>query len=236
MARKSKEKVEDAPEQTQEAPTEEATSASPQNGTDEPTKARGRPRKAAPEPSNGPSADRVAEYLARYTTLKTEAQRVAQAISTELTNFEKEGGDKKALKALHDSLKLDPDEARRRLETLVRYHGGQDIRVSWQDDGQSTLDDVLADPAPTTAGRHDLAKARAHADGYNSGKAGAIPSDNPFRHQPGSEEYVSWHDGRDEGQRDREARKPEAAARQKRAKRADASLPSDMEPVNEVPF
>jgi uncharacterized protein (UPF0335 family) len=171
---------------------------------------RGRPRKVTPPVSNGPSPDRVAKYLAQYTTLKTEAQRVAQSIGTVIKNLKTEGGDGKALKALHASLKLDKAEATARLATLVRYHAGEGIRVTFSpDDGQGSLDDVLGTtqqpaPAPNTKGTRDLARARAHSDGFNSGLSDAAPSDNPFRHAPGSEEYVAWHDGRDDGQRSRE--------------------------------
>lgn len=198
-----------------------AKRAQSQNGaTDLPRRPRGRPRKVVEvRKDNGPDRSRVSAVLAEYTQLDTAGRRINQQKTTLLSNFEKEGGDKAALKAVHRSLALDKGEATAKLEALVRYHAGQDITVRWQADGQSTVMDHLGEaqqrptpaaraPAPNTQGDRDLAAARAHQDGYNSGLQGAAPSDNPFQHIPGSEQYVRWHDGRDEGQQDRLRRNP----------------------------
>lgn len=170
--------------------------------------------------------------LAEFTRLTTEGQRVNQHKSTLLTNFKKEGGDPRALKLLHGSLKLDPAEAVAQLERLVEYHQGAGIQLRWLETGQATIVDELGPEARKPAalrgsGDAQLAGARAHADGYNSGLHGAAPSDNPFSHQPGSEEYVEWHNGRDDGQRDRDGAKPQQAARRDAAVTADATLPKD---------
>ncbi len=191
---------------------------------------RGRPKK--PQASNGPTPEERQQTLAELTRLKTEAQRIAGLISTLCNGFKAKGGDVKALKFLHGLTKLDPREAQAHLETMVRYATDIDIKISWQEDGQGALSDVLEGggiPASPTDAKMDLARARAHADGYNSGKAGAVPSDNPFSHRPGSEEFVAWHDGRDEGQSDRERGNPARAARVTSAAAADASMPGDVE-------
>jgi ribosome modulation factor len=181
-------------------------------------------------PPNGPSPERIAEVLAEFTQLTTAGQRINQQKSTLLTTFQKQGGKPKLLKALHASLKLDKAEAVAEIGEYVRYHATQDIRVSWLANGQGALDDVLGDehaaPAKNTKGQRDLAAARAHSDGYNSGLRGAKPSDNPFAHAPGSEEYVQWHDGRDEGQRDYLNKNGGLADRIAAAATADASMPA----------
>jgi hypothetical protein len=210
---------------------------------------RGRPRKvpangsdAAPQQAanNGPTNDQIAEALADYTTMETQAARVRQGIKTMLDNFEKLGGDKAELKALHKSMKLDPREAQAKLERRLRYHAGQGIVVSWTDTGQGTVIDQLGPemqaPAKNTKGQRDLAAARAHSDGYNSGLRGSVPSDNPFSANPGSEEYVQWHDGRDDGQRDREAKNPALRDRIAAAAIADASLPAGAETADSPIF
>jgi ribosome modulation factor len=190
---------------------------------DAPKRPRGRPRKVVPivaaAEDNGPTNDRITEVLAEYTQLDTAGRRINQQKNTVLSNFEKEGGDKSALKALHRALSLDPAEASAKLGRVVRYQASQGISLRWQPDGQSTIMDHLAPgPAPAahpgphgttfSTSRHDLDKARAHTDGYNSGVAGAAPSDNPFQHIVGSEVYAEWHRGRDEGQQDRLRRNP----------------------------
>lgn len=201
---------------------------------------RGRPRKnaaavqevAAPQ-HNGPTNDRIAEVLADYTSLDTAGARIRQQIKTLLDGFEKEGGDKAELKALHKSMRLDPREAQAKLERRIRYHAGQGIVVSWETSGQATVLDTLGPeakaPDKNSKAARQLAAARAHSDGYNSGLKGSVPSDNPFSANPGSEEYVQWHDGRDDGQRDREARNPALRDRIAAAATADASLPEAAE-------
>lgn len=204
---------------------------------------RGRPRKdqtPAPEtaaaqaqPVNGPTNERIAEVLADYTSLDTAGARIRQQVKTLLDGFEKEGGDKAELKALHKSMKLDPREAQAKLERRLRYHAGQGIVVSWLENGQGTVVGLLGPeaqaPDKNSKASKQLSAARAHADGYNSGKRGAVPADNPFSASPGSEEYVQWHDGRDDGQRDREAGNPALRDRIAAATVADASLPAAAE-------
>jgi hypothetical protein len=185
-------------------------------------------REAAPPKPNRPDANETAERLAKLTRLKTEARRIAGDISALASEAKKAGGPAywKSLVRVHDLQKLDPDEARAELEMLVDVAAQVDIKITWMGD-QAAFADVMdmAQPAKNTQGTRDLAAARAHADGFNSGKNGGVPHDNPFN--PGTEEYVSWHDGRDEGQRSAEAKNPRRAARVKEAATADASLPDE---------
>jgi hypothetical protein len=199
------------------AQTEASTTAAP-NGSAPPKQA-----------SNGPTNDQITAALADYTSLDTQAARLRQSIKTLLDSFEKLGGDKAELKALHKSLKLDPREAVAKLERRIRYHAGQGITLSWLANGQGTVLDSLGPevkaPDKQSAADLQLAAVRAHTDGYNSGLRGAVPSDNPFSAAPGSEQYVQWHDGRDDGQRDREAKNPVLQDRIAQAAAADATLP-----------
>jgi hypothetical protein len=180
-------------------------------------------------PNNGPTNDRIAAVLAEYTVLDTSGARVRQQIKTLLDAFDKEGGNRKSLKRLHRSMKLDMREAQAELERDVRYHAGQGIALSWLDNGQGSalaeLGPEMKAPDKNTKGARALAAARAHSDGYNAGKVGGVPSNNPYSANPGSEEYVQWHDGRDDGQRDREAANPALRDRIAAAALADASLP-----------
>ena len=198
---------------------------------------RGRPRKQAvtivpprtEDRRNSPQPHETAGRLAELTRLKTESRRIAGAISALGKEAKAAGGRAywTAIKRTHDLLKLDPDEARAGLEMLVQVAAQSEIRISWVGD-QAALTDILEQnqpPPKNTKGSRDLAAARAEADGFNSGKNGALPHDNPFN--PGSEQYVAWHDGRDAGQQAREAKNPGQAARVHDALAADASLPGE---------
>jgi uncharacterized protein (UPF0335 family) len=184
---------------------------------------------AEPKKPNQPQPHETTEFLARLTRLKTEAQRVAGEISALGSAVKARGGATywKTIKRVHDLKKLDPDEARAEVEALVQVAAQVDIRISWMGN-QATFADIMEQnqaPAKNTAGSRDLAAARAHSDGYNSGKQGSLPQDNP--HSPGTEEYVSWHDGRDEAERDLKTKNPTAAARIAASKTADATLPGE---------
>lgn len=195
---------------------------------------RGRGRPRIERPTNGPTPDQQAETLAELIRLDTESAKLGQAKATVLNRFEKWGGNKKQIKAVKALLMLDGREAQVNVETLLHYSANAGIEVRWQADGQSTLVDSLepAKPKKTTAGTRDLAAARAESDGYNSGKSGGVPHDNP--HHPGSEEYVAWHDGRDSGARDMAA-KSGLTDRIAASKTADTSMPAT-EPAEAQPF
>lgn len=215
----------------EEQPAEE-TPPQTEAAAEQPKRGRGRPR--IERPTNGPTPEQEAETLAELIRLDTESARIAQAKSTVLNRFEKQGGDKKVIKAVKALLMQDKREAQAYLEKLFRTARNADIKVSWDEDtGQATLTDVMEPPTKNTQGTRDLAAARAHADGFNSGLNGAPPHANPFSHKPGSEEYVSWLDGRDEGQRTREA-KSGLGDRIAEAATADASLPAER--PSDVPF
>lgn len=189
---------------------------------------------------NQPSSDETAGFLSELTKLKTAARSIAGDISALGNRVKSRGGPAywRAIKAVHDLKKQDAAEARAGLEALVQVAAQQDIRISWMGD-QATFADIMDqnEPPPDTGlGAKGLKLARATSDGFNSGRNGAVPSDNPFSHAPGSEEYVAWHDGRDSGQRAQEGKNPVAAERIKEAEKADATLPDDPQPSAESVF
>lgn len=221
-----------------EVPLEDAVAAAEAaTTTEQPKRGPGRPRKER-STGNGPTAEQEAETLAALVRLDTEAARISQEKGTVLGRFEKIGGDKKAIKTVKSLLMLDKREAVAYLDKLLGYATRAEIAVTWQPDGQAALTDMLADdaaaaPPKNMKGTRDLRAAKAEVDGYNSGKAGARPSDNPFSHAPGSEEYVSWHDGRDSAALGREMRSG-LTDRIAAAEGADASLP-EIKPID-IPF
>lgn len=198
---------------------------------------------AAPPPksNSGPTPDERAGWLGEFTRLDTEKQRISGDISALATRVKAKGGVKawKSLKWVHAS-SHNKDEAREFLEDLVVAAAQQDIRISWMGN-QATFADIMDQPEAKSppvdsVGAESLAVARAHSDGFNSGRNGAVPSDNPFRNAPGSAEYVSWHNGRDDGQQAREQTKPAEAKRLKDAIAADATLPNESPPAAEEPI
>lgn len=187
----------------------------------------------AEKKANQPTPEERAGWLAELTTLETAKQRIAGDTSALAQRVKAKGGVKawKSLKAVHSYKKLDRDEAIALLEDLVVAAAQVDIRISWMGN-QATFADIMEQPAAQSApiasiGAESLAVARAHSDGYNSGKRGAVPSDNPHAHKPGSAEYVAWHNGRDDGDSDRQKTKPAEASRLKDALAADATLPGE---------
>jgi len=176
-------------------------SSAPQRVARKKTAAQATQASAPRAPLNGPAPHQLQEWLTEMTELDTAAARIRQKQATLKKVVENSRGDWKAMKALFASTKLSEAEATANLEALVGYHRSLGIRVSFDPNGQGSLDDVLREEAPpkTAPVSAGLAVARAHSDGFNSGRHGGQPSDNPFSARPGSEEYVAWHDGRDEG-------------------------------------
>jgi hypothetical protein len=180
---------------------------------------------------NRPQPHETAVRLAALTRLKTESRRIAGEISALAAEGKKAGGLAywKAITRTHDLKKMDTAEARAELEALIEVAAQNDIRITWMGN-QATFTDVMEQtqpPAKNLQGTRDLAAARAEADGFNSGKAGALLQDCP--HDAGTEEYVSWRDGWEEGTKIRAKKNPAAAARLAAAATADDTLPGESE-------
>lgn len=94
------------------------------------------------------------------------------------------------------------------------------IPTETEDDGQISLMPGLKVAAASTAAQSRIAVARAHGDGYNSGKHGGSADNNP--HAAGTEEYVAWGNGCIDGEADR------AIAKQLREDKKAASRPANV--------
>ena len=170
-----------------------------------PKRGRGRP----PKPKgNGPSPADKKNALAEYTLLKTESARISQQIAAMLARFDALGGDRKMLKTMHSLSMLEKSEARSFVENIQVYAIDLDI-VEVEADGQANFNGLFGGardpnlPLPKTQEDTDasarLKAARAYSDGYNSGASGMKLGDNPFAHDPGSEAFVQWRNGLEDG-------------------------------------
>lgn len=149
--------------------------------------------------------------LAEYTVLDTEMKRLSQKQAAMFGRYEGQGVNKLSIKRAHKMSKLDKEAARSQLRTDTRYliitgvlnPATEDWAKKLQ---QSDLFSEAEAEAPEASGTvsPDLARARAHSDGYNTGKAGGALGDNRFT--PGTAEYVAWARGCSDGLADRKAR------------------------------
>lgn len=183
------------------------------------------------EPKKNVSPDAITKCAAEYEDLMGKRARLDALIGAMFNRYEKEEGVKRgAVKKAYRRRNMDADEVRAEIEDELFYSRvlGQ---IEWDKGGQGSFAAAIASPAPKISAdaQARLARARAHADGYNSGKRGAKVSDTPSQFTPGSEEFVAWRDGWQDGAADREAKKPsdakvvEATPRKGRKKGADGA-------------
>jgi hypothetical protein len=190
--------------QEAEQPAEEVSAA--EASDDKPTRGRGRP----PNPKgNGPSAADKKEALAEYTLLKTESARISQQIAAMLTRYETMGGNRKTLKMMHTLSMLEKSEARAFVNAINADAIDLDI-IEVEPDGQANFNGLFGGTRDPNLPQTDLdrsadarlAAAQAYSAGYKSGTNGARLGDNPFAHDPGSESFVQWRSGLEDGLRD----------------------------------
>jgi ribosome modulation factor len=187
------------PEQQAEA----AEGAEPSQ--DKPKRGRGRPSKPK---GNGPSPAEKKEALANYTILKTEAARVSQQIASLLARFEALGGDRKMLKLMHSLSMVEKSEARAYIQNAQTYAIDMDI-IEVEEDGQANFNGLFGGardpnlPLPKTpedlSASARLKVAQAYSAGYEAGTMGMKLGDNPYAHDPGSESFVQWRNGMEDG-------------------------------------
>jgi ribosome modulation factor len=155
--------------------------------------------------------------LAEYTTTDTQIKRLAQQQAAMLKRYEGQGVSPRSIKKMHRAAKLDKAVARAEAQEDARYYIICGILSPATDEwarqvSQSTLfdaEDSEFEPLGTVS--PDLARARAHTDGYNSGRHGGEAINNPFL--AGSQEHVAWLEGLKEGQADHALRGKGAAPR-----------------------
>ena len=179
---------------------------------------------------NGPTPEARAQFLAKMLELEGRKQRISGLMSALKTDVEAAGGNWAGLKMQFKLMKmLEDDEpaATALVDDIMAGALQAGVKITWVADQATFADFMEANQPPpkNTEGTRDLSEARAHGDGYNSGKAGAVPGDNP--HHAGTAEYVSWEKGRADGQLDLELRTPGMADRLEASRQADGSIPDE---------
>lgn len=181
------------------------------DGPAEPKRGRGRPRKVVRTNVN-PEA--IANCFTEYSSMVGDMARIGQRIAAMFGRYEKaDGVDSKAIKANYALSQKDPEVAAAQLRRNNEYARLLGI-VSF--DANSGQGDFIAGldaspPAPTLApeAAARVQAARAHADGYNTGRAGGTLEHNT--HVPGSQAHVKWIEGYHDGHADRLLKNPDAA-------------------------
>ena len=162
-----------------------------------------RPSQTSTKP-NASAADK-ATCFAEYSEKMSEIARIKQAISVTLGRFEKMGVDPKAIKfAYRMSSK---DDATGQHRTNTEYLALLGI-IEVDDAGQASFAKALNVERPTGEAATKLTTARAYNDGYNSGRHGG--KNDACRFKTGTEEFVSWRNGWEDGAADRLAKNPDA--------------------------
>lgn len=162
-------------------------------------------RPSQPNLKPNASAEDKAAAFAEYSEKMGEMARIKQAISVSLGRYEKLGVDPKAVKfAYRMSGKEDAAEQHRKNTEYLALFGIIEVDES----GQANFVKALQIERPTGEAATKLAIARAYSDGYNSGRHGG--KIDACRFKAGSEEFVSWRNGWEDGAADRLAKNPEA--------------------------
>lgn len=140
--------------------------------------------------------------------------RLSQKKGAIIGRYENMGVD---VEAVQGCIKLEkqkdpPDWVRRMIAMAAKL---KIIPVAEESGGQMTLMPGLKVAAADQKTQDKLAIARAHTDGFNTGRHGGSADDN--KHKPGTEVYVAWGNGCLDGQADRAARKKPDAENTKAA-------------------
>lgn len=189
-------------------------------------------------PRKNVSATAITDCMAEYEEMMGRRARLDAQIGAMFMKYEKaEGVDRAQVKRSYRRRNMDPAEVRSEIEVDMHYTRvlGQ---IEWDaKSGQgSFIEAIAAIPTPVVSKVADanLARARAHSDGYNSGKAGAKVGS--CRFSVGSEQYVAWRDGWQDGTADREAVKPGASnvvkADARRERKGGAKAAAETPPID----
>ena len=177
---------------------------------------------APPESDTGTNhaAELDAECFLALQEIDSAVARLGQKKAATIARFENLGVDVEAVRYCQ---KLDnKDDAPAWIKRIIAMAARLSIiPTETESDGQITLMPGLRVAALDPAAQDKLAVARAHNDGYNTGRHGGSADDNP--HQPGTEAYVAWGGGCLDGAADRaiaKANRDDKKARKKAAKEA----------------
>lgn len=149
--------------------------------------------------ANNVATDDVAECYVEYTEYMGAIARTRQKIATMLARYENMGVHTKSVRACYRLANMDdaPDYVREMLRTAAIL---KIIPAERESDGQMTFLPGLtvAPPSPGSEAKLDLAKA--FWAGHDAGRGGTLIEACP--HQAGSEAFVKWRDGWEDGRKE----------------------------------
>lgn len=181
------------------------------------------PRKAKTEPAApNTNADDVAECYCEYTEYMGQIARVRQKIGTMLARYSGMGVHTKAVRACYRLANMDdaPDYVKEMLKAAAILNI---IPAAEESDGQMTFLPGLKVAPPSEASQSKLNRSKVFWDGYDAGLAGHLIAVCKF--DAGSEDFVTWRNGWEDGKRDYDA-KPKKAKKARVNDRAAEQPPT----------
>lgn len=169
---------------------------------EEQTKPRADNPKMSSVQANGPTAEEKRQYLEAFRKKmrgladhNKVGSEMRGSLRSLLKSFANKGGSPKMLKRMWELTDMSKAEAEAEVQEFIGYATDIGISVSFDEEGQATLDDMMKapPPKPTPAAEISLKLARAYSDGWNSAMSGGTISDNP--HRAGTEEGQQWAKG-----------------------------------------
>lgn len=177
--------------------------------------------------TNTGAADDLAECYVEYVEMMGQISRVRQKIAAMLQRYDGMGVNVKAIKACYRLANMDdaPDYVKELLKSAAIL---KIIPAEEESDGQMTFLPGLKVAPPSQAKQDKVNRSKVFWDGYDAGLAGHLIEVCTF--QAGSEDFMTWRDGWDDGHRDFEAkpkkeRKP--TSREKRVNDRAATQPPE---------
>jgi ribosome modulation factor len=161
--------------------------------------------------------DDVAECYADYADDMSQIARISNRIKVRFADFRKIGGDPKNIQMAYKLENM--DDALGYLQGITKTAAIlRIIPTETEGSGQVSFLPAFEQPSPEADAK--VAMARVRADGYNSGRAGGVIDNCPFK--AGTEEFVTWRDHWEDGASDRakmkavKAKNVEAASTERR--------------------
>ena len=177
-------------------------------------------------------ADDVAECYVEYTEMMGQIARVRQKIASMLQRFDGMGVNIKAVKACYRLANMDdaPDYVKEMLRAAAILNI---IPAEQESDGQMTFLPGLKVAPPSAASQGKVNRSKVFWDGYDAGLAGHLIEVCKF--QAGTEDFVTWRDGWDDGHRDFDAKpKKEKKAKPQRVNDRAATQPPETQLEKDV--
>lgn len=180
--------------------------------------------------------NRQAKVLADATAKEAKAQvtRLTGERTALFTQYEDEGGDKRALKVADEWMQDDVEEMNRLLENVFYILRAAEVPVWREPDADRPQGDLWASPAERQAKMDDMDAAAAEADGVLAGLEGVDIDSNP--HPVASLKFQSWAKGHAVGAKERKqpsigVGEPPASTAKRPGKPAAAAKPAAPEPA-----